>query len=68
MKKGFLLGCALLLFYFAAAPTSAASGCCPSQCSVNSDCDVRCGGPGTGQCLNVGAPCCRVCLCSTGGT
>ena len=68
MKKGFLLGLALVLFFFAAASTSAASGCCQSQCSTHSDCDARCGGAGTGQCLNIGAPCCRVCLCSAGGT
>jgi len=74
MKKGFLLCFSLLVLYFAAVPTSAAperlaaSGCCQSQCSVNSDCDATCGGPGLGRCLNAGAPCCRVCLCSPGGT
>lgn len=75
MKKGFLLCFALLLLYFAAAPTSAApewvaaSGCCQSQCSTHSQCDAICGGgPGSGQCLNISAPCCRVCVCSPGGT
>jgi hypothetical protein len=73
MKKGFLLCFALLVLYFAAVPTSAApewlatAGCCQSQCSVNSDCDAICG-PGLGRCLNAGAPCCRLCVCSPGGT
>ena len=65
MKKLFLLCFALLLLGFAAAPTSAAS-CCPALCQVNSDCDATCG-PGFGQCVRVGS-CCRVCLCSPGGT
>ena len=73
MRKGFLLCFALLLLYFAAIPTTAApalaaSGCCQSMCSAHTDCDARCGGPGTGQCLNIGAPCCRLCVCSLGGT
>ena len=74
MKKGLLLCFALLVLYFAAAPGSAApewmaaSGCCQSMCSTHSDCDVRCGGPGLGQCLNMNAPCCRLCVCSLGGT
>lgn len=73
MKKGFLLCFALLVLYFAAVPTSAApewlaaSGCCQSQCSVHSDCDAICGA-GLGRCLNMGAPCCRLCVCSFGGT
>lgn len=73
MKKCFLLCFALLLLYFAAAPTSAtpeqlaASGCCQSVCSVHSDCDAICGA-GLGRCANMGAPCCRLCVCSLGGT
>jgi hypothetical protein len=47
-------------------PTSAASSCCQPRCSVNSDCNATCG-VGLGQCVSVG-PCCRVCLCSLGGT
>jgi len=73
VKKGLLLCCALLLLYFAAAPTSAApewiatSGCCQSVCSAHSDCDAICG-TGLGRCANLGAPCCRLCVCSFGGT
>lgn len=62
MKKLFLLCFALLLLGFAAAPTSAAI----DRCRVNSDCDATCG-PGLGRCVQAN-PCCRVCLCSLGGT
>lgn len=73
MKKGFLLCFALLVLYFAAVPTSAApqgataSACCQSMCSAHSDCDAICGA-GLGTCLNISAPCCRLCVCSLGGT
>ena len=73
MKKGFLLCFALLVLYFAAVPTSAApegaiaSACCQSVCSTHSDCDAYCGA-GLGKCLNISAPCCRLCVCSFGGS
>ena len=72
MKKILLLCFALLVLGFAAVPTSAApeglsaAGCCPVLCSVNRDCDAKCGA-GLGRCVG-GSTCCRVCLCSLGGT
>ena len=65
MKKLSLLCLTLLLLGFAAVPPSAAS-CCPVLCRANSDCDATCGA-GLGQCVGSGS-CCRVCLCSLGGT
>ena len=73
MKKGFLLCFALLVLYFAAVPGSAVptgattSSCCQSMCSAHSDCDAICGA-GLGRCANLGAPCCRLCVCTFGGT
>ena len=67
MKKAFLLGLSLLLLGLAAStPTADAGGCCPILCRTNSDCDAKCG-VGLGTCVG-GATCCRVCLCSLGGS
>ncbi len=65
VKKAFLLCFALLLLGFAmfAPPTLSAV---IDRCTVNSDCDATCG-PGLGRCVQAN-PCCRVCLCTFGGT
>ncbi len=68
MKKAFLLGLSLLLLGFAAsAPSTANAGsCCPILCRTDSDCNSTCG-VGLGRCVG-GTTCCRVCLCSLGGS
>lgn len=65
MKKAFLLCFALLLFGFATSTTPKLSAA-TDRCTVNSDCDGTCG-PGLGRCVWA-TPCCRVCLCTFGGT
>jgi hypothetical protein len=69
MDKAFrlcLLGLTLLLLGFATTATTTAAGCCPILCTTDSSCDATCG-VGLGRCVG-GATCCRVCLCSTGGS
>jgi hypothetical protein len=67
MKKALLLCLALLLLGFATAvPHATASGCCPILCRTDSDCNSTCG-VGLGRCVG-GTTCCRVCLCSPGGS
>jgi hypothetical protein len=69
MRNILLLGFALLLLGFAAAPVSWAAGayvtsssCCRPQCSVDRDCDRICG-VGLGQCRQVNS-CCKQCICA----
>jgi hypothetical protein len=66
MKKVFLLCLSLLLLGFAMAVPTTAASCCPILCSTDSQCDATCG-PGLGRCVGA-TTCCRVCLCSLGGT
>jgi hypothetical protein len=55
-----------LLLGFATVVPTAASSCCPILCSTNSQCDSVCG-VGLGRCVGA-TTCCRVCLCSPGGS
>lgn len=68
MKKALLLCLSLLLLGFAASiPSTADAGsCCPTLCRTDSDCNSTCG-VGLGRCVG-GATCCRMCLCSPGGS
>ena len=65
MKKAFLLCFSLLLLGFATTvPTAAAAAasCCRPECSVNSNCDQKCG-VGLGTCVRANS-CCNVCVCA----
>ena len=66
MKKAFLLCFSLLLLGFATAVPTAAGSCCPDFCSTVSSCDAICG-VGLGRCVG-GTTCCRMCVCSLGGS
>ena len=68
MKKALLLCLSLLLLGFATTTTSTANAgsCCPILCNTDRDCNSRCG-VGLGRCIG-GATCCRLCVCSLGGS
>ena len=63
MKKAVLLCLSLLLLGFATTVPTAAARCCRPECSVNSQCDSKCGGVGLGTCVRANS-CCNVCACS----
>ncbi len=62
MKKAFLLCFSLLLLGFATTVPTTAASCCRPECSVNSDCNRKCGA-GLGTCVQANS-CCKVCICS----
>jgi hypothetical protein len=62
MKKAFLLCVSLSLLGLATAIPTTAASCCRPECSVNSDCNRKCG-VGLGTCVQANS-CCKVCICS----
>jgi hypothetical protein len=62
MKKASLLCFSLLLLGLATTVPTAAARCCRPECSVNSNCDQKCGA-GLGTCVRANS-CCNVCVCS----